>query len=211
MENSHCWCGGERGERVPADADGLGCLEDVWHTDDSGAMFDRMYGSGVDEVADGAFGCESLLFEGSYYRYRVREGTGGYFIRALYQDGFFDCGHPEPCGCREYAFEKAWFDTMDSAVVWLRENHLRHEGEIRFEGIPDDHYPVQFAGRDGLLTTAHLVPRDVAGRAEVWTTEPAAQATALCGRTSTNGYYPVSALPVLDQAWCKRCAKRGHG
>lgn len=26
-----CWCGDERGPRVPADADGLGCLADISH------------------------------------------------------------------------------------------------------------------------------------------------------------------------------------
>lgn len=28
---STCWCGGHRGPRTPADADGWGCLEDVSH------------------------------------------------------------------------------------------------------------------------------------------------------------------------------------
>lgn len=28
---STCWCGGHRGPRIPADADGWGCLEDINH------------------------------------------------------------------------------------------------------------------------------------------------------------------------------------
>lgn len=28
---STCWCGGHRGPRTPADADGWGCLEDINH------------------------------------------------------------------------------------------------------------------------------------------------------------------------------------
>jgi hypothetical protein len=28
---ARCWCGGERGPRVPADADGWGCLENIGH------------------------------------------------------------------------------------------------------------------------------------------------------------------------------------
>lgn len=27
-------CGGDRGERLPADSDGLGCLENIYHTED---------------------------------------------------------------------------------------------------------------------------------------------------------------------------------
>lgn len=31
----HCRaCGGRRGERTPADRDGLGCLENIYHTED---------------------------------------------------------------------------------------------------------------------------------------------------------------------------------
>lgn len=26
-----CWCGGEVGTQIPGDADGLGCLEDIYH------------------------------------------------------------------------------------------------------------------------------------------------------------------------------------
>lgn len=31
MSSERCWCGGDVGPRVPGDADGDGCLEDVTH------------------------------------------------------------------------------------------------------------------------------------------------------------------------------------
>jgi hypothetical protein len=30
-KDPRCWCGGQRGPRVPADADGWGCLDDINH------------------------------------------------------------------------------------------------------------------------------------------------------------------------------------